>query len=685
MSRLVPLSGTWADDWDAPVHGQPPLGYGDAREPLSRPDLVGVNERDSFGGMPPRTAVRRSSMAEYMHSGTATLAFEKGQEGRAYAHGPRRSSSFGTVFSSRPFAREPPGSVAHAESATMSSHGAYPVHSRAVSAALAPELHSSLLPSAVIADTPLDFGACRDSLDGGLWASRTTWTAEQNAYRDVEDPLALEELATEILSRTPLPQNSFSPHSFDPPQSTSTYSTSSSASRSTAASLYLDSRVGASPPVTTPRSINGTRRRSTISEPESASPSKRTSPRKVATVTTTFDAKGSPTKSIRRISKLNLDASPSSRSPSVSPRKGARRPPPRIAPAIAPKARDSEEASGRTRSGRRVSFGAVEHAPVPSVLLPPDPTRFSLSSMSFAPDDFALLDEVTLLPGDVLPVPPATAPSWLESFELPTPPDQFYRPSTDSESVGGHSNWPSIYLDEPAPSPSVSSFTLPANPHARAHSAHAEEPASSRASGLAVPAATYPPLASPAARRRSSTASYDYVPVSSQRYPVPASPWHSGFPTNYTHDPRPQPLHQPPTTFKLPAYGSSSASSASPSPVSDSRPVTPPPIAAPAPIVIATGEGGGGGGYPARAISSPIRKSPASPKKKRSPAKSKRQPGAMFVNYSSQDANKLLKGVAPSGSTRKRREEEEARRQAAIEARTRSTPTGQSATDPHPL
>lgn len=643
MSQVGPLGSAWADAWGARGYGQPALVYGDEREPTNRPDLV------SADGMPTLTGARRSSMAE--RASTSAFASAEGaslQEGRAYAHGPRRSSSFGPVFSSRPFPMDASGTIAQAGQTAQAFHEEYPSHSQASTAAAAPELHSgrgSLLPSAMIDPTPPDLGARPDSLENGLWSLRSTWTAEQNAYRDVEEePLALEEFATEILG-PPLAVNAFSPNSFEPSQSISPYSASSSASRSTFAGHRMEPHGGSSPPGTSPMAENGTRRWSIISDSGPASPPKRTSPRKVATVTTTFDAKGSPTKSIRRISKLNLDASPSSRSPSVSPRKGPRRHPPRIAPAIPPDTRDSASARARPSrgdgapSGRRVSFGSVEHVPVPSVLLPANPTRFTLSGMVLSPDDFALLDEVTLLPGDDLPVPPATAPSWLESFELPIPPDQFYRPSIDGGLDSAHVYRPSIYLDEHARPPSVSSFTLPANPHARAHSAYAEDPTNASASGL-TSAAPGPPLASPSARRRSSTASYDYVPVSSQRYPVPASPWNSGLPVPYNHDDRVRHLPQPPRTFKLPAYGSGSTSSASPSPVSDSRPVTPPSISAPAPIVIASGDGNGGGGigYPPRAISSPVRKVAASPKKKRSPVKGKRQPGAMFVNYSSQDA-----------------------------------------------
>ncbi|KPV77769.1 uncharacterized protein RHOBADRAFT_64552 [Rhodotorula graminis WP1] len=51
------------------------------------------------------------------------------------------------------------------------------------------------------------------------------------------------------------------------------------------------------------------------------------------------------------------------------------------------------------------------------------------------------------------------------------------------------------------------------------------------------------------------------------------------------------------------------------------------------------------------------------PKRKRGSPTKPKQPVAMFVNYSAQDAKKLLNGVAPSGSTKKRREEEDAQRQ----------------------
>ncbi|KWU44040.1 hypothetical protein RHOSPDRAFT_34469 [Rhodotorula sp. JG-1b] len=587
--------------------------------------------------------------------------------GGAFAFGPRGSSSFGTATSPRSFTWD---------SQTLSIHAGHAAAAfKPLSAATTPELlssrTSSLLPSAVIDTATIELGPRRESLDRGVLSSSTRahWTAEQHAYRDVAaDPFSAEDIATELLS----PRNPFSPNSSNHRRSTSTYSMSSSSQ-----SAPYKSYAGPITPGTSPRAGSRPRRQSPpTSEPESTPPVKRTSPRKVATVTTTFDSKGSPTKSIRRISKLNLDASPSSRSPSVSPRKSARRQPPRLAPAPAPGSRDSEQVPGQigpargnvTRSKRRVSFGAVEHAPVPSVLLPADPINLSVSGVTLSPEDFALLEEATLLAEDELPLPPPSAPPWCTSFELPTPPEEFYGPTTG----GGTYDRPfykssfSAYEQQVRP-PGVSSFVLPANPHARAHSAYSETSITPYPNGLTLPAAIYPPPASPVARRRrSSTSSYDYVPVSSQRYPVPASPWTSGFPTSHDQNPQllPPQQQQGPRTFKLPAYGPSSASSSSPSPASDSRPVTPPPISGPAPLVVTPSTGG----YPARAISAPTPKAPSSPKKKRSPAKTKRQPGAMFVNYSAQDANKLLKGVAPSGSTRKRREEEEARRRAAIEA-----------------
>ncbi|GAA5987912.1 hypothetical protein JCM10908_007268 [Rhodotorula pacifica] len=699
MPQIAPPSGPFPDSW-VDMHAQPPADYTLVGEQYQLPELVNANDRESPYGTHPVAAPRRSSTIDSAYYTSATLEPHVADAGSAvYAYGSRRSSSFGTMTSPLPFTMDSPASSAYAGHSLGYPQQDYISRSRPGSADTTPEMMpsscggSALLPSAMIENSPLDFGARRDSLDQGPWSSRARWTAEQTAYRDVgQDPLAVEEIAPDLLAPSSA-RNPFAPNSSASlHRSTSAYSMSSSSNRTAQSGPYVRPIT----PGTSPREDGGgVRRRSIASESAPSSPSKRASPRKVAAVTTTYDANGSPTKSIRRIAKLNLDASPSSRSPSVSPRKGARRQPARIAPAESP--RTNAQNTGQpgparrdgSRSGRRVSFGGVEHVQVPSVLLPADPITLSVSGITLSPEDLALLDEATLLTSDELPDPRAEAPSWPPSFDLPTPPDQFYRPSTAGEAHSAPLHQPSVFRYEAAQPPSVTSFTLPANPHARAHSAYGDALPSSHATGLTMPAAPYPPPASPFARRRSSTASYDFVPVSSQRYPVPSSPWSPGFAAGFAQGQQPSQYSQQPRTFKLPAYGSSSASSSSPSPASDSRPVTPPPVAAVAPIVIPTSAG-----YPAAAAVKVVEKttpkkaaSPkASPKKKRSPTKSKRQPGAMFINYSSQDANKLLNGVAPSGSTRKRREEEEARRRAAIEAKNDSSAIdigASSASQPH--
>lgn len=648
MERFDPTRDSYLGDWD-PIHDHPELAgapsYAPEAELQLGSDLVSENEREApYGTQPFALPPHRFSPAERTYNSVAStmpsgLLDQDG--GGASAFGPRRSSSFGTATSPRSFTWDSPA---------LSMHAGHAAAFEPLSAATTPELLSScasaLLPSAVIDTSTIDLGPRRESLDRGVLSSsaRAQWTSEQHAYRDVAaDPFSVDEIATELLS----PRHPFSPNSCSLRRSTSTYSIPSSSR-----SAPLGSYAARSTPGPSPRAGSRVRRQSSMSEPESTPPVKRTSPRKVATVTTTFDSKGSPTKSIRRISKLNLDASPSSRSPSVSPRKSARQQPPRLAPAPARDSRDSAQVPGEigpaprnvTRSNRRVSFGAVEHAPVPSVLLPADPINLSVSGVTLSPEDFALLEEATLLAEeDELPLPlPASAPPWCTSFELPTPPDEFYGPKTGGGTYDSPFHRTNFSPHEQVRPPSVSSFVLPANPHARAHSAYGETSITPHPNGLTIPAALYPPPASPVARRRrSSTSNYDYVPVSSQRYPVPASPWTSGFPTSHEHNAQHSSHHHHqqqqqhgPRTFKLPASGPSSASSSSPSPACDSRPVTPPPISAMAPMVVTPTTGG----YPARAISAPTPKAPSSPKKKRSPAKTKRQPGAMFVNYSAQDA-----------------------------------------------
>lgn len=84
------------------------------------------------------------------------------------------------------------------------------------------------------------------------------------------------------------------------------------------------------------------------------------------------------------------------------------------------------------------------------------------------------------------------------------------------------------------------------------------------------------------------------------------------------------------------------------------------------------------GAPPSKSVSptSGSRPAPAAPTRRYTPRAGKRGSGApMFINFTSKDANKLLSGVAPSGSSKRKREEEEQARHAKV---AKGSPTAQA-------
>ncbi|GAA5916132.1 hypothetical protein JCM8208_002218 [Rhodotorula glutinis] len=423
-----------------------------------------------------------------------------------------------------------------------------------------------------------------------------------------------------------------------------------------------------------PSAAASARRGSTSSINES--PSRKATPRKIAAVTESVDANGSPTKSIRRVSTLSIDVPPP---PPPSGRRGSlvgsmppsSRPPLAMQPTFSSSQRSAPPSLSASQQLTEASVREVEQllgelgpildpslyehdagglsssSTVPGGRLPVldegtsmfSPTSVSISGVTLGEDDFRLLDDAGLGLPDAYHAPtyPQSAPAWQTSFDLPPPPP----PSSLSSRWNPHSASSAAQSYALAHSNSVGSLAPAFNPHVRAHSARDAQPSSSSHESA------YPTSPSVAALRRRSSC-HAFVGASQ---PPPSPHRHHAHP--HSHQPPPwansastsSPSRQP----YYPTYERQPLPAVLQPPPDVLRPVTPPPR-----------EQGG-------LSASVSRGSPMSPKttpkrKRGSPTKPK-QPVAMFVNYSAQDAKKLLNGVAPSGSTKKRREEEDAQRQ----------------------
>ncbi|TNY20810.1 hypothetical protein DMC30DRAFT_233663 [Rhodotorula diobovata] len=372
------------------------------------------------------------------------------------------------------------------------------------------------------------------------------------------------------------------------------------------------------------------------------SPSRKATPRKVAAVTQSVNANGSPTKSIRRVAKLSIDVPPpparSRRTSMAASAPPSSRPAFALQPAFAP-ASEARSEPAVTASQQQLSDASVreveqllgELGPILNPSLFEDdsaatravqdsdasmfsPTTVNISGVTLAEEDFRLLDDAVLGLREAYEPPayPQSAPAWQTSFSLPPAPPQsgrwqpstHYSTSTSASSAAAQSHALSH-------SSSIGSLAPASNPHVRAHSAHDPFPPSAHDYG-------YPTSPSVAALRRRSSC-HALLGVPRQQQPLP---WSSSGPSSSRQPHYPSHEHQPlplPTVLQ-PAPDSMAQ-----------RPVTPPPrdngLLSPS-------------ASPTKG-SSPLSHKTTPKRKRGSPAKPK-APVAMFVNYSAQDAVRSL-------------------------------------------
>ncbi|GAA5845039.1 hypothetical protein JCM11251_007453 [Rhodosporidiobolus azoricus] len=341
----------------------------------------------------------------------------------------------------------------------------------------------------------------------------------------------------------------------------------------------------------------------------------------------------------------------------------------------------------------RVAGGAYSYqqpAPAPPPSDPFAPTSISISGVTLAEEDLALLDTPSLGGGEFYqssyPRPPASAPAWQTSFDMPPPP----RPS-QPQSAYDSSYYAEPYV--PASSYASSSSLVPPQYPPRQHTQYSPlqevpfRPSSAPRDSFLTSVES--PLPASPRRRRSSVDSAALAASHSSSIRSHAySPYPSTLGNSYAYSPYSQ--HSPPRHTRSHGHLRQSQESTHPPQSPPQRPSwyqqqprlppgelptvlqpAPPPrpegASTPPPELSPTK---GKGGTPK-----------STPKRKRAAAKPK-PAVAMFINYSSADSKKLLNGVAPSGSTKKRREEEEAAAAAEAAAKGGASTSSSSSTGP---
>ncbi|BGO92033.1 hypothetical protein NBRC10512_001014 [Rhodotorula toruloides] len=609
--------------------------------------------------------------------GYATTA--EGYAAPAYTFAPQRTASYGTTPSPGLPALSPSSATSFSSSSFSSTVS--PLHHG--SAATTPELQRSagLLPPARIDGGGGEYASQQDVRDGGFFASA------QDSYMQQQQCVQYEGQAAQYppsSSAFVLPPAAPSTPRRHPPashlyRSPSAYSV---ASTPTTSPYHRPS---------TPRSAVA-RRRSVDGLAES--PTKRASPRKVQAVTTSVDANGTPTKTVRRVARLSIEVPPAAQrgiaplsappnslpSPAWSTAPPPLPPPPSFTVQSEPIASSSAsspadqvlseaavreveqllgelgpiletgvyEQPGGANDESYIQLSPRAQARMPGGSYAQDgrapPMSISISGVTLGEEDLALLEDPSLT-SDVYDSPsrsyPASASAWRTTFDLPPAPPPPVPPFPHAH----YTSYNDQYLSPTKPvstytlshSSSMNSLALPPNPHQRAYSAQGHLPRSVSSQDPFL--SSSPPRASSSVLRRRSSVDSVNLAASYGRHPYPP----------------PLPQQQQPPQQPFPAVLQPAP------PQGVARPSTPPP-------------------KPAQANS----KSPSktTPKRKRgSPTKTK-QPAAMFINYSSQDAKKLLSGVAPSGSSKKKREEDEARQRALEEAQARGYAAGIASASP---
>ncbi|GAA5991903.1 hypothetical protein JCM11641_003015 [Rhodosporidiobolus odoratus] len=720
-----PSSSALDADWSTCAAQAPTSSSYSPSDPLAQDSAYYLDALDSFAGaqlgalVPPSTVAEVPRDAYYAPQDTGGLRID-GFCDPAYTFAPRRSVSSDTTSSSALPALSPASSLS-ASSGFVSPYQHF-------SAANSPEQYRGLLPPAHVQDKIYNsgFAELQESYIQGHSPTQSSYPTP-SSYALVPSP--------SVPPSTPRRHAPASSHLWRSPTS---HTTTSSPATSPYHRPTTPRRVTGSYPSDLSSSARSGRRGSTGGYAVGLeSPSRRSTPRRShGPITTTVDANGSPTKSIRRAAaRLSIEVPPyGAGSPSRVPPPAQpvfTTAPSTARPQVAPvdgglseqSVREVEQMLGelgpilandgmfgkaqvqnqptptsRMAQSRPValvpppgsparqapqfgSFGShvPPQAPFPQRYSPSDilaPQSISISGVTLAQEDLALLDTPSLGGDGFEPTSPAysdrsypaSAPAWRTTFDAPpAPPPPAHADAQPSQYQPAYEHAP--FYSAPLSASSSLSYTL-----------------ASSTSSLAIPQ-QYPQYTTSSTAFRASSAQRDALSgqsslaasVGRRRSSVDSAAVHNTATSTYRPYPYPppSPLHSN-AAYPRPALAASPMQqrpSYPPSPASQSwlqqqhqqpRHVPQfPTVLQPVPPY-----------QPDRPTTPEMPKSPArvaktsspqkgTPKKRASP---KKKPGAMFINYSSADSKKLLTGVAPSGSTKKRPvEDDEAAKQRTAE------------------
>ncbi|BGP16786.1 hypothetical protein JCM10213_002180 [Rhodosporidiobolus nylandii] len=606
----------------------------------------------------------------------------------AYTFAPERSTSHGTTPS--------PALAALSPASSLSTSSGFVSPQQFFSAANSPEQYrTGLLPPAHVQD-----GAVRSTLPFSAPAKGNTGRFAEMQESFLQDhhsqQPSLAPSCSHTLHPSPSLQTPATPRRNTPSSAhlwRSPTSVTSSPGTSPYARPVTPRTASVHPSESSPRRSG---RRSSTGGLES--PSKRAALRRSqGPVTVSVDANGSPTKTVRRTVRLSIEVpahgstSPARAQPPSQPVFGSGSSKARLSAASvreveqlldelgpilesSPAHEQLQETVPPSRRGMqrvelipppgspvRQSISASSYAqPALSASMasnPFAPTTISISGVTLAEEDLALLDTPSLGGDGFSPTSPAqghrsypsSAPAWRTTFDLAPP----LSPSRPAQPSDPQSAYQQSYYAVPSSlaythSALSSSLAIPQQPQ------HPHDPFRP-SSAPRDPLPDMSPFTGSSRRRRSSVDSAA-LQAAAQRRPYQYPPPNSY--SNYAYSRPPPPPSSQQNISPHDWYSPETSHFAS----WQQQPRFPPqmpivlqPVPPPQPDRPAT--------PPPAPLKSPKK---ASPRKKR-PSKAK-PPGAMFINYSSADSKKLLSGVAPSGSIKKRQLEEEAARLAAEEA-----------------